>query len=327
MNAGPIVVITEAGPDGTIAAVSRECLHTGRKIANALCREMAAVVMGRSINNLTEEASRYNTDTVYTIDHPLLERYEPELYLAAFLQVYETYNPAGILMGHTMLAQDLAPRIAFRIGTGLVTDCIGFELESDETMLFIKPVYSGNVMASFSIDSETFIVTIRAKSEEPAILSSGKTGRIVTVPVEIDKSIASIEFMEKIRNDGLAANLHDADIIVAGGRGIGGTEGFDMLSELAGILGGAIGSSRPPCDLGWVPPSSQIGQTGEIVKPSIYIAVGISGSTQHAAGMVGSKTVIAINKDSEANIFKIADYGVVGDYQEIIPALRRRMRP
>ena len=325
MSAGPVAVIIEPAGNRSVSVSSRECLNTGRKIATALGCELAAVVMGRSVASLVEETRQYDTDTVYAIDHPLLEWYEPELYLEAFLQYYRTYRPSGILMGHTLLSQDLAPRIAFSLGTGLVTDCTGFKSDPGG-ISFIKPVYSNNVTASFSIDSGPFLMTVRAKSEAPAVFSAGSFGRIVAMPVQIDRSIVSIEVVERVHENVGGERLQDVDRVVAGGRGIGGPEGFDMLAELAGVLGGALGSSRPPCDMGWISPSTQIGLTGEIVKPSVYIAVGISGSTQHVAGMAGSKTVIAINIDPEANIFALADYGVLGDYREVIPTFTESLR-
>ncbi len=325
MDTGPVAVIIELSGEGAVSAASRECLRMGRRIADALERELAAVVMGTSINGSAREASLYETDLVFAVDHPFLMHYEPELYLSAFLQVYEAFRPTGILMGNTLISQDLAPRIAFGLGAGLVTDCTGFRAEP-EGMVFVKPVYSSNVIASFSISSVPFLATVRARIEDPALPSTGNPARIVSVAVRIDRSTASIEVVERVRTDEGNVRLRDADVIVAGGRGIGGPEGFRMLRDLADALGGALGSSRPPCDMGWIPPSTQIGQTGEIVKPSVYIAVGISGSTQHAAGMAGSKTVIAINTDPEANIFKLADYGVLGDYREIVPAITEFLR-
>lgn len=318
MSTGPIAVIIELTGGHAVSASSRECLSMGRKIADTLGRELAAVVMGKSIGDASLEAGRLGTNTVYAVDHPLLEYYEPELYLAAFLQVFQTARPSGILMGHTLVSQDLTPRIAFALGGGLVTDCTEFRTEPGR-IYFVKPVYSSNVIASFRVGSEPFLATVRSKAEDPAGYSAGEPGKMIPVAVKIDRSGISIEVIERIHIDQEGKHLQEADIIVAGGRGIGGPEGFGILRELAECLGGELGSSRPPCDMGWVSPSTQIGQTGEIVKPSLYIAVGISGSTQHIAGMAGSKTVIAINSDPEANIFRLADYGVIGDYREVIP--------
>lgn len=319
MKPSSIAIIIELSAQRTVTAVSRECLHMGRKIADTLGCELAAIVMGSSIDSAAVEATCYDTDIVYAIDHSLLEYYEPELYLAAFLQIHELHHPAGILMGNSLFSQDFAPRIACTLGAGLVTDATGFEFISGE-MLFIKPVYSGNVIAHFSVDSEPFVTTIRPKSEEPVLFSSERRGKLVSVPVVIDRSLTTIEVVQRICEDDHGMRLQDADVIVAGGRGIGGPEGFEILADLADTLDGVIGSSRPPCDLGWVSPAAQIGQTGEIVKPNLYIAVGISGSTQHIAGMAGAGTVIAINTDPGANIFRIADYGLIADYHEAVPA-------
>ncbi|MBN2283850.1 MAG: electron transfer flavoprotein subunit alpha/FixB family protein [Deltaproteobacteria bacterium] len=325
MKSSSIAIIIELSAQRTVAAVSRECLHMGRKIADTLGCELAAIVLGSSIDAAAVEATCYDTDIVYAIEHSLLEGYEPELYLAAFLHSYEIYRPAGILMGHSLFSQDLAPRIACTLGAGLVMDATGFEFTSGE-MLFIKPVYSGNVIAHFSVDTEPFVTTIRPKSEGPALFSSERRGKLVSVPVAIDRSLTTIEVVERVHEDNHGMRLQNADVIVAGGRGMGGPEGFDALADLAGVLGGTVGSSRPPCDLGWIPPSTQIGQTGEIVKPDLYIAVGISGSTQHITGMAGAKTVIAINTDPGANIFRIADYGLIADYHEAIPAFTESLR-
>ena len=325
MSEGTITVLVEFTEEKGIEPISRECLGMAGRIAGACGTKLAAVVMGNAIGDAAGEVSRYDIDTVYTLDHPLLECYEPELYQAAFLQFYTIARPCGILMGHTLLSIDLAPRIAFALGTGLVTDCTGFEYGA-EGLCFIKPVYSGNIYASLLIRGEPFVATIRSKSEEPSLPSREQHVEIVRVPVELDRTGAAIEVLEHVAGENRGADLQNADIIVAGGRGIGSAEGFELLKDLAGMLGGAVGASRPPCDLGWVSPAMQVGQTGGIVSPSVYIAVGISGSMQHIAGMAGAKTVVAVNKDPAATIFKIADYGVVGDFREVMPAFTGALR-
>jgi electron transfer flavoprotein alpha subunit len=325
MCKGPVTVFVELTEEKGIEPVSRECLGMAVRIAGACGAKLAAVVIGHAIGDAAEEVGRYGIDTVYSLDHPLLEHYEPELYEAAVLQFYTIARPCGILMGHTLLSIDLAPRIAFALYTGLVTDSTGFEYGA-EGLCFIKPVYGGNICTSLHIRGEPFMATIRSKSEEPALPARERHAELVRVPVHLDRTSVAIEVVERVAGETRGADLQNADIVIAGGRGIGGAEGFELLKDLAGLLGGAVGASRPPCDLGWAPPAVQVGQTGGIVSPSVYFAVGISGSMQHIAGMAGAKTVVAVNKAPAATIFNIADYGVVGDFREVIPAFTGAIR-
>jgi electron transfer flavoprotein alpha subunit len=233
----------------------------------------------------------------------------------------ETVSPRAILMGHTLLGMDLMPRIAARLDTGLVTDCVGLEFDSD-TLLVTKPVYGGNVMAVFSLETEPYLLTIRNGAFDPLPPPEMPGGDVVALDVQLDSGLARTHCLERACEKEAGNQLQTADVVVAGGRGMGGPQGFARLHELAAIFGGAVGGSRPPCDLGWVDPTAQVGQTGEIVAPGLYIAVGISGSTQHVAGMLRSRCIVAINKDPDANIFKIADYAVVGRQEEVLPAFK-----
>jgi electron transfer flavoprotein alpha subunit len=227
-------------------------------------------------------------------------------------------------MGDTLTSVDLAPRLAFFLDTGLITDCVA--IESDESgVCFLKPVYSSNVMAAYAFASEPCIVTLRSRVEEAAEKADTQVAKVVPLDVKLDVSGLKTEVIERVSEDDAGLKLTDAEVIVSGGRGMGGPEGFEQLSELAKILNGAVGASRPPVDLGWATPKTQVGQTGEKVSPSVYIAVGISGATQHIAGMQGSKTIVAVNKDPKANIFRIADYGVVGTCEEVVPALKEAL--
>jgi electron transfer flavoprotein alpha subunit len=256
---------------------------------------------------------------VYLVDDPLLEDYQPDLYVSIFKQVCETVNPTAIVMGNTLMAIDLAPRISFYLNAGLVTDCVGFEFKKGE-VLATKPVFSSNIIAVYAFDSKPYMVTLRSKSEEPAVRGDLAKGEIVFFEATIDSSLIRTPIIKKVVEKEEWARIDNAEMIVAGGRGIGSAEGFAQLSKLAEVIGAALGASRPPCDLGWVPSKLQIGQTGTIVKPSVYFAIGISGSTAHLAGMLGSKTIVAINKDADATIFRVANYGVVEKYEEVLPA-------
>ncbi len=319
-----VLVLVELNQDKTISPITLECVTTGRRLAEAFGGRLFALVMGNSVAGAAEEISQYDLDAVYRVDHPLLEACQPEIHVSAFTQVYEKVKPGAILMGDTLTSIDLAPRIAFSLDAGLITDCVGIEIEPDE-VFFVKPVYSSNVMAAYAFASEPYMVTMRSRAEDPAEKRNAANAEIIPADVELDDSAARIEVVQRVLEEEVGPKLTQSEIIVSGGRGIGGPEGFEQLSELAGILNAAVGASRPPCDLGWVSPKAQVGQTGEKVGPSVYIAVGISGATQHIAGMNGSKKIIAINKDPKAGIFKMADYGVVGNYEEVLPAFKETL--
>jgi len=240
------------------------------------------------------------------------------------LQVCERLKPKAILMGDSLLAVDMAPRIAFALDAGLVTDCVAVEVDGSEVS-FIKPVYSSNIMAAYGFASEPWIVSLRARAHEAAVKEETRRSQVFSIQVELDSSLAKTAVIRRVVERDEGVDLAQAQIIVAGGRGIGGPDGFEQVTQLAKVLNAAVGASRPPCDLGWAPPQSQVGQTGAKVAPAVYIAAGISGAAQHLAGMQNAKTIVAINKDPRANIFRIADYGVVGTCEEVLPAFRQAL--
>ena len=319
MKKNSVLVLIESGEHEGLAAVSREGLSAGRRLAEILDTGLCACVLGHAVEEAARELGHYRLDTIITVNHPRLEHCHPDFTLAALLTVCTDVEPGAILMGQTLLSLDLAPRLACALDAGLVTDCVGIEGDTRQVE-FIKPVYSGNILARLAFTSGPYVATLRPRAFEGAPRQEETTGKIIALSPELDAALEQTTVIERVTDQDQGPALGEADIVVAGGRGMGGQEGFRQITQLAGLLNGAVGASRPPCDLGWVPPSSQVGQTGEIVAPSLYIAVGISGSTQHIAGMAGARTVIAINKDPRANIFKIADFGVVGDYTEVLPA-------
>ena len=323
-NKKSVLIFIELDENKNILPISLECINTGRRLANEWNTKLDAVIMGSDIGRVADELRYYSIYTIYKVDRPILKEYQPDYYVAVFKQVYEKLMPKAIVMGNTLTSIDLAPRIAFSLNVGLVTDCVSIEFDSGEVQ-FIKPVYSSNIMATFTLASEPYVVTMRSKAEKPAESGNEPNGQIIPVDVEIDENIKRVRAIKRFAVKEKGPQLANADVVVAGGRGIGGPEGFEQLSELARILGGALGASRPPCDLGWVDPNYQVGLTGAIIAPSVYIAVGISGSTQHIAGILGTDTIVAINKDPDANIFNIADYGVVGDYREVLPAFKEQL--
>jgi electron transfer flavoprotein alpha subunit len=294
-------------------------------LADSLGCGVDGLILGSSVGEAAQELSRFGLDRVYAVDHPLLDRHHPEMSCAAFLQACEVVKPKAILMGETLTSVDLAPRVALSLNTGLITDCVGFEMEAGE-IYFVKPVYSSNVMAAYALATEPYMVTMRSRVEDPAESRDEAGAEVIGLEVELDASALETEVIERTLEQEEGPKLASSDIIVSGGRGVGGPEGFEQLAELAALLNGAVGSSRPPVDLGWAPPKAQVGQTGEKVGPSVYIAVGISGATQHTAGMSASRTIVAINKDAKANIFKVADYGVVGKHEEVLPAFHKAMK-
>lgn len=319
MNGSDILVYIELNEKKEIDQISLECLRAGRTLADETGSRLAALLIGSDIGGVAGELTHYSIDDIYVADSPGLRDYHPELYHRVLKNLYLKTKPQAVIFGNTLLGLDLAPRISFDLGAGLVTDCVGITIDEGR-LTFVKPVYSGNVTAEYRVTSDAAIVTLRARTQEKADRQESGSGRIVPVPEMIDEGTVTLQVIQRVVNDNEGPQLENADIIIAGGRGIGSKEGFSILSDLAKNIGGTLGASRPPCDLGWVHSNAQVGQTGEIVRPSLYIAVGISGSTQHIVGMSGSKTIIAINKDSRAPIFDIADYGIVGNYEDIIPA-------
>jgi len=236
-------------------------------------------------------------------------------------------SPQIILMGQTSLGRDLTPRLAFRMGAAPSMDCLELEIDPDSKLLLqTKPVYGGNALAIFTCQSYPQIATVRAKAMTPLEKDDSRKGEVVTFEAGLDPKTIRTKVLEKVAEEVEGIKLEDAEVIVSGGRGIGGADGFKELEELSKALKGAVGASRPPCDNGWVPATWQIGLTGKIVAPELYIAVAISGSSQHMSGCSGSKNIIAINKDPDANIFKVARFGVVGDWKKLVPALTGKIK-
>jgi len=320
----PVIVYIELNDKGEVLPVSLECIAMGRKLAGIMQTSLNACIIGNNIDNAVEEARHCNIDKIFTLDDTALDQYHPELFKTAFCAICNGASPGAILMGHTLQSIDLAPRVAYSLSTGLITDCVDI-VKSDE-IEFIKPVYSSNVMAAYTIEKDPYMATIRTRTIDQEPKTGEPCGDVIQVEADIDKTDVGIEVLERFidKNDG--PKLEHAGIVVAGGRGIGGPEGFENLAALAEQLNAAVGASRPPCDLGWINPTAQVGQTGELVGPSANFAIGISGSTQHIAGMSASKTIVAINKDAGANIFSIADYGAVGNYEEILPGFREALK-
>ncbi|ARF16299.1 electron transfer flavoprotein subunit alpha/FixB family protein [Sporosarcina ureae] len=310
-----MLVLGEAR-DGELRNVSFETIAAAKNISDS--GEVVAVLIGDQVQSLGEEMIHYGADRVVTVEHPHLKHYTPDGFGQAFLAVYEDESPDGVVFGHTAMGKDLSPKIASKLGVGLISDVTKIEGEGDDAE-FIRPIYSGKAFEKVEIKEGLQFITIRPNNIEPLAHDAGRSGDVTAKTVEIANLRSVIKDVVRKSTEGV--DLSEAKVIVAGGRGVKGPEGFEPLKELADLLGGAVGASRGACDADYCDYSLQIGQTGKVVTPDLYIAAGISGAIQHVAGMSNSKVIVAINKDPEANIFKIADYGIVGDIFEIIPIM------
>jgi len=311
--------------DGALAPIAIEILGGGRKLVDALGAPLSAVLVGSGVAGAAKDAGAYGADKVYVVDDAVLADYQTEAYLAAMDKAVAAAKPQVILMGQTAVGRDLAPRLAFKLETAATLDCVALAIEGGRLQQ-TKPVYGGNALAVYTTATDPQIVTVRVKSMEPLAKDDSRAAEVINVDAGIDAGALRTKVVDKVKEEVEGIKLEDAAIIVSGGRGIGNADNFKPLYELAGVLKGAVGASRPPCDNGWVPAGLQIGLTGKVVAPEVYIAIGMSGSSQHMSGCSGSKTIVAINKDAEANIIKRARYAVVGDWKKVLPAFIEKLK-
>jgi electron transfer flavoprotein alpha subunit len=317
-NKGVLVVCENS--QGKLSTIATELLGAGSRLAQQLGQDISAVIMGSGISGLASEAIAYGANRVYTVDDPLLKEYLTEPYLSAMEKVVSQALPSVILLGQTALGRDLAPWLAFRLNTEAAMDCLSLTVDAaSKRIAMTKPVYGGNAQAVQICTSDPQIATVRLKTMAPLSKDSARKGEIINVSIKIDTGAIKTRVLERKIEAAAGIKLEDARVIVAGGRGIGGTDGFKQLAELAALLKGAVGASRPPCDAKWIPDSQQIGLTGKVVSPDLYLAIGLSGSSQHLSGCSTAKVIVAINKDPEANIFKVAQYGIVADWKKALP--------
>jgi electron transfer flavoprotein alpha subunit len=314
--------------DGKLASITTELLGCGRKLADDLKEDLSCLLTSDSVGEASKEAVAFGADKVYAVEHPALKEYQADSYMQAAEKLAKDISPRIILMGQTSMGRDLAPRLAFRLGTSLTTDCLDLSINPETNLLVqTRPVYGGNAQAIFTSEFIPQIATVRTKAMSPLERDDSRKGEVTPTKIDIDTSKVRAKILETVKEEAVGIKLEDAPVIVSGGRGVGGPEPFQTtLKELADLLHGAVGASRPPADNGWVPEALHIGLTGKIVAPDIYIAIAISGASQHTAGCTGSKHIIAINKDPEANIFREAELGVVGKYEEVVPALTNKLK-
>jgi len=321
-----VLVLCET-KEGKLASISTELLGGGRKLADDLGQELSAVLVGSGVANLAQEATAYGADKVYVVDDPLLKDYQTDSYVPVMEKVVGQAMPQVLIMGQTSIGRDLAPRLAFRLNTAVSLGCLKLAIDpQSKKLLQTKPVYGGNAQAVFITESFPQIATVRPKAMVPLAPDQSRKGEVIKVDASLDASAIRTKVLEKVPEEVAGIKLEDAEVVVGGGRGIGSAEGFAQLEEIAKLLKGAVGATRPPCDNGWAPAGAQVGLTGKIVTPELYIAVALSGSSQHMSGCSGSKTIVAINKDPEANIFREARFGVVGDWKKIVPAFTEKLK-
>jgi electron transfer flavoprotein alpha subunit len=313
--------------EGDIHDVSYELLGKGRELADARGGELAAVLLGSNLGDAGRKLIEHGADTVYVVDHPALAQYLDEPYANAVAALIEKHKPEIVLTGATSVGRSLIPRVAIQARTGLTADCTGLEIDDEEGLLLqTRPAFGGNIMATIVCPRHRpQMATVRHKVMTALRPDPGREGAVVEESLDPGLFETRTEFVEFVKDLTQTVNIVDADIIVSGGRGIGGPESFELLEKLADVLGGAVGASRAAVDAGWIPYSHQVGQTGKTVQPKLYVACGISGAVQHLAGMQSSDVIVAINKDPDAPIFKVATYGIVGDVKEVVPLLTRKL--
>ncbi|KIY22179.1 electron transfer flavoprotein subunit alpha [Mesobacillus subterraneus] len=315
-----VVVLGEAR-EGQLRNVSFEAIAAAKTVAEG--GEVVGVLLGESVKSLGNALFQYGADKVIVVEDAKLAQYTPDGFSQALMAVMEQEKPEGIIFGHTSLGKDFAPKIASKLGSGLISDAVAVE-EAGGNLVFTRPIYSGKAFEKKIVTDGLVFATIRPNNIAPLEKDADRSGEVTTVTAEI-KDIRTI-IKEVVRKATEGVDLSEAKVVVAGGRGVKSEDGFEPLKELADVLGGAVGASRGACDADYCDYSLQIGQTGKVVTPDLYIAVGISGAIQHLAGMSNSKVIVAINKDPEANIFKVADYGIVGDLFEVVPMLTEEFK-
>jgi electron transfer flavoprotein alpha subunit len=307
--------------DGSLRNVSFEAIAAGKTVSEG--GEVVGVLIGKSVSALGNEMIQYGADKVVVVEDDKLEQYTSDGYSQAILSVIEEEKPEGIIFGHTALGKDLSPKVASKLSTGLISDATDLE-EAGGNLVFTRPIYSGKAFEKKIVTDGVIFATIRPNNIEPLAKDESLTGEVTSLSVDI-KDLRTI-IKDVVRKASEGVDLSEAKVIIAGGRGVKSEDGFNPLQELADVLGGAVGASRGACDADYCDYSLQIGQTGKVVTPDLYIACGISGAIQHLAGMSNSKVIVAINKDPEANIFNVADYGIVGDLFEVVPMLTEEFK-
>ncbi|MEM2565169.1 MAG: electron transfer flavoprotein subunit alpha/FixB family protein [Candidatus Bathyarchaeia archaeon] len=317
------VLVFAEQENGEIHNVVYELLGKGRELANRLNKMLCAVLLGFGLEEKSRELIYYGADRVYLFDHPSLKNFDVIRYKHNIVKLVNEVKPDIFLIGATRMGRSLAPRIAAALRTGLTADCVDLDLDDEGNLVQIRPAFSGNIMAQIRTRTRPQMATVRYRMMKPLSRNPNRTGEIVRMETEFLEN-SGIEILDRVSASGV--NLSEADIIVAAGRGLKSPEDLKFIEEVANLLGGVVGASRPLVDAGWIGREHQVGFSGNTVKPKVYIAFGISGSPQHLFGMRDSDIIIAVNKDPSASIINFSDYYVIGDLYEIIPPLIRELK-
>lgn len=314
--------------DGQIQPVALELLGKARDLADVLGEKVVAVFLGSNIKDKAQELIAYGADEVVVMDNPLLKDYITEEYSQAIYQLIEAFRPSIFLFGATTIGRDLGPRLSARLETGLTADCTKLEISEDtKELMMTRPAFGGNLMATIMCtEHRPQMSTVRPGVMQKRDRDDSRQGTIIPFEPKIDTTKIKVKLIENVKEDKGTVDITEAKILVSGGRGVGNAAGFEKLQELADVLDAQVSSSRAMVDAGIMPHDRQVGQTGKTVRPDLYIACGISGAIQHLAGMEESDFIIAINKDKFAPIFKVADVGIVGDVNKVVPLLTERLK-
>ncbi|MCR4693794.1 MAG: electron transfer flavoprotein subunit alpha/FixB family protein [Pseudobutyrivibrio sp.] len=325
--------------DNKLSSIAFELVGKAHELASDLGTDVTAVVLGKDIAGLAEELGEYGADKVVLIDNPELETYRTEPYAQALAAYINEYKPEIMLVGATAIGRDLGPTVSARVQTGLTADCTSLEIgdfplqpkegveQKHNQLLMTRPAFGGNTIATIACpDNRPQMATVRPGVMQKLPKEAGRKAEVINFNPEIKVNNRFVDILNVVKNVATTVDIMDAKILVSGGRGIGSPENFKILDDLAEVLGGTVSCSRAVVDAGWKPKDLQVGQTGKTVRPNVYFAIGISGAIQHTAGMEESDIIIAINKDETAPIFDVADYGIVGDLNKIVPALTEALK-
>ena len=325
--------------DNTLNGVAFELLGKGKELAKDLNTEVTAVLIGSDVKGLADQLAEYGADKVIVVDDPELKNYRTEPYAHALASVINEFKPEVMLVGATAIGRDLGPTVSARVATGLTADCtvleigdfpinpVGNQEQKHNQLLMTRPAFGGNTIATIACpDNRPQMATVRPGVMQKIAPIKGAKAEVIEFNPGFTPNNRYVEIMDIVKEVKNTANIMDAKILVSGGRGVGSKENFKLLEDLAEVLGGTVSCSRAVVENGWLPVDLQVGQTGKTVRPQIYFAIGISGAIQHVAGMEDSDLIIAINKDEDAPIFDVADYGLVGDLNKIVPALTAALK-
>lgn len=325
--------------DGEISPIAYELLGKAKDLAADLDTQVTAVLLGSNIKGLADSLAEYGADRVIVVDDPVLETYRTEPYAQALTAVINEYKPEIMLVGATAIGRDLGPRVSARVGTGLTADCTKLEIgdfplnplpnkeQKHNQLLMTRPAFGGNTIATIACpDNRPQMATVRPGVMQKIDPVKGAKAEVVEFNPELKENKCYVEILDIVKEVAEVADIQQAKILVSGGRGVGSKENFKILQDLADALGGTVSCSRAVVDNGWMPKDLQVGQTGKTVRPNVYFAIGISGAIQHTAGMEESDIIIAINKDESAPIFDVADYGIVGDLNKIVPLITEAVK-